>query len=191
MRLMQFAGSEPNLQSTYLRIPLPWMQSTTYAFFNDESHRDIRKVYVSPPRNTQSAVERKRYFCGYCGDGLSLWREEPREEAEWIGVAVGSLHSDGRARLQNLGMSKDLLGLGSGSDGQQEDDDGVSWWEWLVGKSQKGNVTRSSGIGQTADGARVEWEIIEYIDDGDAGKLTAKRKLGALDKEDAVMDGLH
>lgn len=101
---------------------------------------------------------------------------------------MGSLYQDGRKQLRSLGVGQEVVGLGG--EGESEES---SWWDRLLGRSQEGRLTTTRGSGQMADGARVEWEVVEYNEDGDeGGKVTAKRKLENIDGEaDEVMEGLH
>jgi hypothetical protein len=64
--------------SAWLRVPLDWYHSSTYAFFDDETHSSIRRTYTSP-----NEVNCKRSFCGFCGTPLSYWSESPASEAEY------------------------------------------------------------------------------------------------------------
>ena len=82
-----------------LRVPITQIQSTTYAFYPDESHSAIRKVFTP-----HYAPETKRHFCGFCGTPLSHWSEESPEEAEWVLVNLNSLKSESVERLEDAGL---------------------------------------------------------------------------------------
>lgn len=59
----------------------------------------IHKVYTNPTE--QHAM---RHFCGFCGTPLSYWSEQPRAEAEFIQLALGSLSSEDLGDLEDLGL---------------------------------------------------------------------------------------
>jgi len=80
-------------------VPLTWYESSTFAFFGDETHATIRRCYTSP--NDQSS---KRYFCGFCGTPLSYWSEEPPSEADYISLTLGSLAGSDLQDLEELGL---------------------------------------------------------------------------------------
>ena len=72
----------------------------------------IRRAYSSP--HEQHTL---RHFCGYCGTPLTFWSEDPRTEADYIQLTLGSLSSDDLGDLQDLGLLPDLDSLpGSPSD---------------------------------------------------------------------------
>lgn len=83
--------------TAWLRVPLDWYQSHTASYFPDETPSDIRRTFV-PPRLPHS----KRNFCGFCGTPLTYWSEEPREEAEYVSVSVGSLFWEDQKALEDL-----------------------------------------------------------------------------------------
>ncbi|KZF21958.1 hypothetical protein L228DRAFT_283160 [Xylona heveae TC161] len=85
--------------SAWLRVPLDWYRSSTYAFFNDESHATIRRVFT--PAASPST---KRQFCGYCGTPLSYWTESPHSEADFISLTLGSLLGEDLLELEELGL---------------------------------------------------------------------------------------
>ncbi|KAJ5161916.1 hypothetical protein N7492_007308 [Penicillium capsulatum] len=88
--------------TAWLRVPLDWYRSHTESFFPDETHSSIRRVFS--PRH---APHTKRIFCGFCGTPLTLWSEEPIEEAEFMSVAIGSLHSEHQRALEDLDLLPD------------------------------------------------------------------------------------
>ena len=83
--------------SAFLRVPLENFFSATIPFRPDETHSQISKVYPS------SAHEQRR-FCGFCGTPLSYWSEEPRSEADYIQLTLGSLFPEDLADLEDLGL---------------------------------------------------------------------------------------
>ncbi|KAL9050980.1 MAG: hypothetical protein Q9162_006300 [Coniocarpon cinnabarinum] len=92
--------------TAYLSIPLSHYRSATYAFYPDETHRDIRRVYNVPraalPTHSSTTSHtdasgtittttstsktsspefltesQQRHFCGYCGTHFSSWSASP------------------------------------------------------------------------------------------------------------------
>lgn len=176
----------------FLRIPLSWLHSTTYAFYPDESHSTIRRVFT--PRY---APHTKRHFCGFCGTPLSHWSEESRDEAEWVCVSMGSLDSASVSLLNdagllptvqdkevNAGMIGDHTELAIQSrEGERR---GQPWFEEMIEGSELGKLRRRRGVEMSADGrTTVEWEIVEFNTD-EAGTVvegaiaTGKRKHGDM-----------
>ncbi|KAI9746666.1 MAG: hypothetical protein M1818_000380 [Claussenomyces sp. TS43310] len=186
------------LLSAYLRVPLPWVHSTTYAFFPDETHHSIRRVYTSP-----SDTASKRHFCGFCGTPLSHWTESPRREADYIYLTLGSLAGNDLQDLEELGLLPQELAADNDDDVQEASDvqgaaqsvslgRGVPWFESLVRGTGLGRVKRS--IGSSRDGStRVDWEVFEWTngDDAQPANVVGKRKLETLEGGDSIMEGLH
>src|SRR2546421_6283673 len=85
--------------TSWLRIPLDWYHSTTYAFFPDETHSSIRRTYTHP-----RYPDTKRYFCGFCGTPLSYWSERPPLEKNFIYLTLGSLVAEDLRDLEELGL---------------------------------------------------------------------------------------
>lgn len=73
--------------------------SSTYAFFDDETHSSIRRTYTSP-----SETHSKRQFCGFCGTPLTFWSESSPTEAEHICLTLGSLTGQDLRDLEELGL---------------------------------------------------------------------------------------
>ena len=184
-----------------LRVPLSRIQSTTHAFYPDETHSSIRRVFTP-----SYAPRTKRHFCGLCGTPLSHWNEESPEEAEWVYVNLGSLRSESMERLEDAGFlsstpdaetavqaprmntaqSNQRALLGEGREVR-----GNPWFEEMIEGSELGNIRRRRGGGRSSDGRTfVEYEVTEYESgDGDNSITgTAKRKLGSRgDEDDAEM----
>lgn len=169
--------------AAYIRVPLTWYRSATYAYRDDETHSTIRRSYAHPDQ--QDSV---RYFCGYCGTQLSYWSESPATEAEYIHLTLGSLVHEDLHDLQSLGLIPD----DTDSDEAAQDDDmehvvdgdglepaepgatvlreqfGVPWFEDLVQGTRLGKLRRRYGGHRSQDGrVQVEWEIVEYSDHGE------------------------
>ncbi|KAF8852463.1 hypothetical protein BDZ45DRAFT_716950 [Acephala macrosclerotiorum] len=159
--------------SAWLRIPLSWYHSTTYAFMDDESPSSIRRTYTSPHEQ-----HCKRGFCGFCGTPLSYWSESPASEAEYISLTLGSLVGTDLRNLEELGLlpkeateeaekDKDEVVIWEEGDGNE----GLPWFETLVEGSKLGSMRKSWGKRQSGR-YQVEWEIVEWtegtdINDGD------------------------
>ncbi|TDZ27100.1 hypothetical protein C8035_v011971 [Colletotrichum spinosum] len=86
-----------------IRVPLSWYRSTTHAFFPDERHSMIHRVFES-----SSAGPSKRYFCGFCGTPLSYWTERPHTEADYIHLTLASLCGEDLRDLEDLGLIPEL-----------------------------------------------------------------------------------
>jgi hypothetical protein len=172
-------------------VPLGWLHSTTTAFFPDETHSSIRRVYTHP-----SQQHSKRQFCGFCGTPLSYWSESPFTEAEFINLTLGSLLREDIRDLEDLGL---LPELENDHDGESEasravtadthkgtalrQSFGVPWFDGLVEGTRLGNLRRSQGIQMSQDGrVEIEWEIVEHSDDANGSSdlqmsTPVKRKL--------------
>ncbi|KAI0180236.1 hypothetical protein GGR52DRAFT_234000 [Hypoxylon sp. FL1284] len=183
--------------SAFLRVPLSWYHSQTFPFFPDESRASIRRVYSHPAE--QNAI---RQFCGFCGTPLSYWSEDPRSEADYIQVTVGSLLTEDLHDLEELGLlpeepaqeDTDLIPTARSSvRGPQlvgREITSIPWFESMILGSRLGNVHTTRGVRESRDqGVRVELEITEWAGDdavdGEAGErsgsptsVTGKRKRG-------------
>ncbi|KAI0145894.1 hypothetical protein F4776DRAFT_382200 [Hypoxylon sp. NC0597] len=184
--------------SAFLRVPLSWYHSEIFPFFPDETRTNIRRIYSHPTE--QSAM---RQFCGYCGTPLSYWSEEPRSEADYIRLTLGSLLSEDLRDLEDMGLipdesEHDLMDVSSTSTSNQEsqligrDITGIPWFESMILGSRLGNIRTTKGVEQSRDGRiRVEYEVTEWTaddaeDDGegkasDASSTGSKRKRGHVD----------
>lgn len=187
-----------------LRVPLAQLRSTTYAFYPDETHSTIRRVFT--PRN---APHTKRHFCGFCGTQLTFWSEESQEEAEWVCVSLWSLKGESLERLKDAGVlsGRDQLQR----EGQEEEGisdleitnansgrelQGTPWFEEMIEGSELGRIKRRKGGTRSFDGrSRVKWEVVEFEGDGNEEKIQSatKRKLDTMGKEDdeEMMGGSH
>lgn len=182
-------------------MPLSWYHSTTYAFFDDESHNIIRRSYT--PSSEQHA---KRGFCGFCGTPLSYWTEEPAAHADYISLTLGSLALSDLRDLEELGLLPKEALEDAQNDKQTiesviphtENNDGgehgLPWFEAMVEGSRLGKM-RTSRVRRTAGDGRikVEWEIREWTaedDDKQTSTTIGKRKLDATG-EDSRMGGLQ
>lgn len=160
-----------------LRVPLSRLRSTTYAFYPDETHHAIRRVFT--PRN---APHSKRYFCGFCGTQLTYWSEESREEADWVCVSVGSLRGESLEILEEAGHFAGAGEKGRGATGEDKELDkgtakrkhtrelsGTPWFEEMIEGSELGKLKRRRGWQESPDGkTQIEWEVVEFTAEDEA-----------------------
>ncbi|KAI0115011.1 hypothetical protein F4814DRAFT_448847 [Daldinia grandis] len=187
--------------SAFLRVPLSWYQSQIFPFFPDESRANIKRAYSHPAE--QSAM---RQFCGFCGTPLSYWSEEPRSEADYIQLTLGSLSTEDLRDLEDLGLipdesELDPMDIVPTSHASNEDSQligrevaGIPWFENMILGSRLGNIYTTKGVRESRDGeVQVEYEITEWTGDDAAGNeteqtvlfyespTTGKRKRGEVD----------
>jgi len=185
---------------TFLRIPLSWLHSTTYALYPDETHSTIRRVFT--PRH---APQTKQHFCGFCGTTLTHWSEEGEDEADLVNVSLQSLSHISMARLGEGAWEGVLpIDLGQEEEGQRKENSselaaqaqgreikGVPWFEEMVEGSALGRLRRRRGWQTSADGSStLEWEVVEFEGgeggDGAEGGSATKRKIGEVGGETDV-----
>lgn len=180
--------------SIFLRVPLEWYTTATFAQFADETRASIQRSFSSP-----FASNTRRTFCGYCGTQLSSWNERTREEADHISLTVGSLLDEDQALLTELGFLP-------GSESSDEDtvapvrtttsrsvlrsepqSRGAPWFEEIIQNTRLGRLKQQRG-GHSGGGVHVEWEVVEWTEGEDAddeGHSTpTKRKIGEIDAGD-------
>jgi len=190
--------------SAWLRVPLTWYSSTTYAYFDDETHNSIRKVYETTAENGNGEGEgeggTKRGFCGFCGTMLSFWTESPPSHADYISLTLGTLSSSDLRDLEELGLLPPEAVSDAESDREKlekaiddkEAKEGVPWFESLVEGSRLSRMRKSRGAQKTGRW-NVEWEVVEWTDDGVEVTPAApggKRKLEeTIGEEDVEMKG--
>ena len=69
--------------------------------------------------------------------------------------------------------------------------EGLPWFESMVEGSRLGKMKKSNGQRQSGR-YKVEWEIVEWTDDGEGGSTSpAKRKLDEVEENDSRMEGVH
>ena len=188
--------------SAFLRVPLPWLQSTTYAYYPDETHSAIRRVFTP-----WYAPHTKRYFCGFCGTPLIHWSEANDTEAEMVSINFGSLRNESVRILADLGLLtsaravQDRNEAEKGAISEIYSETGVEirgqpWFEEMIEGSQLWKLRRRRGGNTSADGKiKVEWEVVEFNGDGseilvDDSAGTAKRKHSeTAEGPDVVMRG--
>jgi len=178
----------------FLRVPLSWFQSSTIAFFPDETHQTIRRTFSSPTKENL-----RHQFCGYCGTQLSQWDDSSRSAEDSILLTLGSLLDEDLDLLDELGLldateagnvtaaARESRGAQDSGAARQTEDivltkRGAPWFEDLVQDSALGTIRRQKG-GQTSDdgSVRMQWEVLEWTSNDDDGG-TGKRKLGDLDE---------
>ncbi|KFA68799.1 hypothetical protein S40285_01182 [Stachybotrys chlorohalonatus IBT 40285] len=180
--------------AAYIRVPLSWYHSTTQAFFPDETHATIRRVYTHP-----SQQHAKRHFCGYCGTPLSYWSEKPRTEADFINLTLGSLLREDLEDLEDMGLVREEgeLGRSPVTTGTRSHDatlqpSGVAWFDRMVEGSRLDKLRRVRTNPQEANAqVEIDWEIVEFpdLDDGTRDPETSigtptKRKMQDRDDSD-------
>ncbi|KAM0253868.1 hypothetical protein ACHAQJ_007096 [Trichoderma viride] len=175
--------------AAYIRVPLSWYHSTTYAFFPDETHTMIRRVYTHPSQDYS-----KRHFCGFCGTPLSYWSEEPRSEADFINLTLGSLLREDIRDLEDIGLIPEDSDEGPSAASEAapatptkrtalQQSFGVPWFDGLIEGSRLGKMRRSYGTGRSRDGqTSIEWDIVEFSENGGGesgeGEATTLMQLG-------------
>lgn len=188
-----------NPLTLWLRVPLPWYTSATFAHFPDESRTSIKRSYSSP-----STAHTRRQFCGYCGTQLSSWNERTREEAEHISLTVGSLLDEDQELLGELGFlpssessddevsvvasplrSNDARTVVTPAELQNR---GAPWFEEIVRNTRLGRFKQQRGA-HSDNGVRVEWEVTEWTegDDADDEGSSAPNKRLKTGNEDTEM----
>ncbi|KAF2792035.1 hypothetical protein K505DRAFT_326427 [Melanomma pulvis-pyrius CBS 109.77] len=184
----------------WLRVPLDWFTSATFAQFPDETRSSIQRFFISP-----FAANTRRQFCGYCGTQLTSWHERTHDDAEHICLTVGSLLDEDQAALATLGF----LPGGDSSDDDASNTAGPSrpaqtravgrpeqlsrgapWFEEMVENTKLGRFKQQRGGHSSRDGSvRVEWEVMEWTEADDADDEAAtpgKRKIGVLLDDDDI-----
>lgn len=179
--------------SIFLRVPLQWYTTATFAQFADETRASIQKSFSSP-----FASNTRRTFCGYCGTQLSSWNERTRDEADHISLTVGSLLDEDQALLTELGFLPS-------SDSSDEDSilparattsrsaahsepqsRGAPWFEEIVQNTRLGRFKQQRG-GHSDSGVHVEWEVMEWTEgdaDDEGSATSSKRKISDVDAGD-------
>ncbi|KAK0646396.1 hypothetical protein B0T16DRAFT_458318 [Cercophora newfieldiana] len=198
--------------SAYLRVPLQYYFSSTFPLCPDETSSMIHKMYPSD--------HEQRRFCGFCGTPLSYWSEEPRSEADYIQLALGSLFPEDLADLEDLGLlpetddeeveveakPKDQDTKMLGGDGEEQDNrqptqherqtvGGLPWLDSLTEGSRLGTLRSAKGSHTNPSGTvKVEWEIVEWTeDDAPEAPKNGKRKMDDRDHHAGVgpMEGVQ
>jgi hypothetical protein len=186
-----------NPLTLWLRVPLPWYTSATFAQFLDETPLSIKRSFTSP-----YTPNSRRQFCGYCGTQLTSWNERTRDEADHISLTVGSLLDEDQEMLGELGFlpssseSSDdeasTVGPAPSSHSRsvarsEPQSRGAPWFEEIVRNTRLGRFKQQRG-GHSESGVHVEWEVTEWTegdDVNDEGSATpSKRKIGDVDDAD-------
>ncbi|KAM3425202.1 hypothetical protein BST61_g7159 [Cercospora zeina] len=109
----------------FLRVPLDFYHSVTYAQFDNESHSSIKRTYNTPATRPGFPPTR-RQFCGFCGTNLTAWNEALHSSSphgannslDYLDVTLGSLFSESLDKLEALSITP-----GSDSDGEEQDEE--------------------------------------------------------------------
>ncbi|KAK4895230.1 hypothetical protein LTR27_006573 [Elasticomyces elasticus] len=110
--------------TAWLRVPLEFYHSSTFAHFEDETHATIKRSF-SEPSQDQNLPSTRRQFCGYCGTHLTAWHDHDTR-ADFIDVNLASLLNESLTKLENLGVydsdEESEPGLVKSSGGQIDED---------------------------------------------------------------------
>lgn len=181
--------------TAWLRVPFSWFHSTTFSFFPDETHRTIRRTFVSPFDSNS-----RRSFCGYCGTQLSQWQDDSNDSVDFINLTIGSLIDEDVERLEDLGLLR-LEGEHESEHEAQEGGQvdrfkpaqgvahrGAPWFESIVEDTQLGKIKRQKGGHTSNDGTvEYEWEIFEWTGEDEEEGPSGKRKIGEVEDVDTEM----
>ncbi|KAH7349490.1 hypothetical protein B0T11DRAFT_131576 [Plectosphaerella cucumerina] len=185
-----------------IRVPLSWYKSSTHAFFADETHASIRRVYESSSPAQQPT---KRHFCGFCGTPLAFWTERPLSEADFIQLTLATLCDNDLGDLEEMGL---LPEPGDATPDAADDAPstetrivrGVPWLDGLVKGSRLATLRQTQGTGRSADGStRIEWEFVEWTekdeedvhDKAEVASSLGKRKLADHPASDATLESIR
>ncbi|KAI1180074.1 hypothetical protein F4777DRAFT_574356 [Nemania sp. FL0916] len=190
--------------SAFIRVPLLWYRSEVFPLYPDETRASIRRQYASPAeRHSQ------RSFCGYCGTPLSYWSEEPRSEAEYIQLTLGSLLTEDLNSLQELGLLPDYtetdetavpaIAPMASRELSGRDTTSIPWFNSLISGSHLGSMRTTKNVFRHG-ASWVELEVTEWTadDDNEGGEREAstsgssmstssKRKREDVDDDDIRM----
>ncbi|KAK3701609.1 hypothetical protein LTR37_015360 [Vermiconidia calcicola] len=170
--------------TAWLRVPLDFYHSTTYAHFPDETHHSIRRTFHTPAAHP-AGLPTRRQFCGYCGTHLTAWNEgHEAHSADHLDITLGSLTGESVRRLQELAILADA-DEEDGDEGDEDDEDsmggviassgrtsasaahrmhnrGMPYFEEMVENSRLGRIKRQKGGHSSRDGRMtVHWEVVE------------------------------
>ncbi|KAF2189310.1 hypothetical protein K469DRAFT_748000 [Zopfia rhizophila CBS 207.26] len=181
----------------WLRVPLTWFTSATFAQFPDETRSSIQRTFISP-----FASSTRRQFCGYCGTQLTSWHERTCDDADHICLTVGSLLDEDQEMLGQLGWLPTDSSDDEAAVAPREAREvhryerapasrGAPWFEELIENTKLGKFKQQRGGHSSRDGSvQVEWEVVEWTEGDDAddeGTTPVKRKIGGVEDEDAEM----
>ncbi|PPJ59537.1 hypothetical protein CBER1_08865 [Cercospora berteroae] len=136
----------------YLRVPLDFYHSATYAHFDNESHSSIKRTYNTPATRLGLPPTR-RQFCGFCGTNLTAWNEalhSSREHgsnsnSDYLDVTLGSLFNESLDKLEALSITP-----GSDTDEEEGSLEGTD-----SGLSRTRLDERSPATGADAEGVPI------------------------------------
>ncbi|KAK1053660.1 hypothetical protein LTR33_014337 [Friedmanniomyces endolithicus] len=149
--LAQVILDNSSAANPWLRVPLDWHHSTTFALFPDETHASIKRTFYSPassppsPPSTDSAdppedpadpthtrasrppPPTRRQFCGYCGTQLTAWNEGLHGHGGSSGAGGGFIDvAVGSMEGESLKRLESLRldGMDQDEDGDREEEEG-------------------------------------------------------------------
>jgi hypothetical protein len=115
-------------------------------------------------------------------EDLGLLPSEELDEGEEVADQPVAMSTEGEKPATDANSSgRETLG-------------GIPWFDTLVEGSRLGNMRTTKGSGRSRDGTvRVEWEVVEFTDDGDETPRSGKRKLDDRDEagDSNAMDGVE
>ncbi|KAK3713356.1 hypothetical protein LTR37_008548 [Vermiconidia calcicola] len=179
--------------TAWLRVPLDFYHSTTYAQFPDETHSSIRRTFHTPAAHP-AGLPTRRQFCGYCGTHLTAWNEGHDHSADHLDVTLGSLTGESMRRLQELAiLAHEEEEEKEGLEGYEDDEEsmggvvastgraahrmhnrGIPYFEEMVENSRLGRIKRQKGGHSSRDGrTTVQWEVLEIGGDEPASAETS------------------
>ncbi|KAK0253340.1 hypothetical protein LTS09_011484 [Friedmanniomyces endolithicus] len=146
--LAQVILDNSSAANPWLRVPLDWHHSTTFAFFPDETHASIKRTFHShassptsqsatgpadstdpanPADPTDARASRpppptRRQFCGYCGTQLTAWNEGLHGHGGSSGAGGGFI--DVAVSSLERGSLERLRSLRLEGEDEEEEDDG-------------------------------------------------------------------
>ncbi|KAF7192873.1 hypothetical protein HII31_05787 [Pseudocercospora fuligena] len=97
--------------TAWLRVPLDWYSSATFAQFPDESHASIKRTFHTPA-SSRLLPPMRRQFCGYCGTTLTAYNEAQQAQGyggrdSTLDVTLSSLLNESLDRLESLRILPD------------------------------------------------------------------------------------
>lgn len=131
-------------------------------------------------------------FCGFCGTPLTLWTDNPREEAEFMSVAIGSLFGEDQRALEDLNLLPDDLDENEDEDDVEAEVSGSALAPSLDTSSVvvpsftgPGDISRSFRHGKAGG---IPW-FEEMVEGSRLGRLMrARRGMGVSDDQSTSIE---
>ncbi|KAK1064050.1 hypothetical protein LTR74_008976 [Friedmanniomyces endolithicus] len=197
----------------WLRIPLDWHHSTTFALFPDETHASIKRTFYShassspsPHPSTELAnpahpahpthptdpADRalrpppptRRQFCGYCGTQLTAWNEGLHGHG---GSGAGGGFIDvavGSLEGESLERLESLKLDGRDEEEGEEDEENESEVGLVEGSRRGRGEGRDAETGAARGAAEYEWSRVSYYESSWLGRI--KRRKGGHTSADGT-----